>query len=96
MQPLNMTLVAGPPGAGKTTWIRQLNGIESAAYLNLGAGATPIDATYLAAEVPGLTILSDQQLLEFLKYSIAGDAYIELGFYLDLASLVLPIEVAHC
>jgi hypothetical protein len=106
MQSLNITLVSGPPGAGKTTWIRQqINSVaESSVYLNLGSGNTPIDATYLAAEVPGLTVLSGEQLTDFLANPLAqlseGTAesavYLELGFQIELASLILPDKMADC
>jgi hypothetical protein len=94
-----ITLVSGPSGAGKTTWIQQqINSVaESSVYLNLGSGNTPIDATYLAAEVPELTVLSGEQLADFLAHPIAGSAvYLELGFQVDLASLVLPDKMADC
>jgi hypothetical protein len=93
MQPLTIILVAGLAGAGKTTWIRQQieHRARSVAYLSLGSQSAPIDATYLAAEFPHLTVLSDEQLVEFLAGSNHDkDLYIELGFQIDLASLVLP------
>jgi hypothetical protein len=99
MKPLNITLVSGLPGAGKTTWIRQqVNSVaESSVYLNLGSGNTPIDATYLAAEIPELTVLSGEELTDFLAHSIAGCAiYLELGFHIDLTSLILPGQMADC
>jgi Cobalamin synthesis protein cobW C-terminal domain len=99
MQFSNITLVSGSPGAGKTTWIRQqINSVaESSAYLNLGAGNTPIDATYLAAEVPGLTVLPVEQLTDFLEHPLAECAvYVELGFHIDLTSLILPDQMVDC
>ena len=99
MQSLNITLVSGSPGAGKTTWIRQQinSAAETAVYLNLGAGNTSIDTTYLAAEIPGLTVLSVEQLTDFLAHLFAGSAvYVELGFHIDLTSLILPDQMADC
>jgi hypothetical protein len=99
MQLLNITLVSGPPGAGKTTWIRQqVNSVaETAVYLNLGSGNTPIDATYLAAEVAGLTVLPVEQWTDFLAHPLEGSAaYVELGFHIDLTSLILPDKMADC
>jgi hypothetical protein len=99
MQLLNITLVSGPPGAGKTTWIRQqVNSVaESSVYLTLGSGNTPIDATHLATEIPGLTVLSGEQLTDFLATPIAEYAvYLELGFHIDLASLILPDKMVDC
>ena len=99
MQSLNITLVSGSPGAGKTTWIRQQinSAAEKAVYLNLGSGTTPIDPTYLAAEVAGLTVLPVEQLTDFLAHPLAGTAvYVELGFHIDLTSLILPDSMADC
>lgn len=99
MKPLNITLVSGPPGVGKTTWIQhQLNtASQPSVYLSLGSGATPIDATYLAAEVSNLKVLFDPQWAEFVEHSTAKDVvYVELGFHLDLTSLILPVDLAQC
>ncbi|GAB4342041.1 MAG: ATPase [Leptolyngbyaceae cyanobacterium] len=99
MQSFNITLVSGPPGVGKTDWIRQqVNSVaKTAVYLNLGAENTPIDATYLAAEVAGLTVLPDAQLIDFLAQPLIGSAvYVELGFHIDLTSLILPDQMADC
>lgn len=99
MQPLNVTLVAGLPGVGKTTWIRQqLDELpESALYLALPSGTTPIDPTYLATELPSLTVLSDDQGWALRERAETGDAiYIELEFHLDLESLVLPVDMTQC
>ncbi len=95
----SVVLVAGFPGAGKTTWIRKQlgNQSESAAYLGLGARQVPIDATYLSAEFPDLIVLTDEQLGEFLEYSDPNvNVYIELGYHLDLSSLVLPMQIDCC
>lgn len=93
-----ITLVAGAAGSGKTTWIRQqLLDAPPALYLCPTTDQLAIDATYLAAEVPTLTQLSDSQWPELLNRIAAGDlAYIELGFHLDLSALALPIEQAQC
>lgn len=99
MPSLNITLVSGPPGAGKTTWIRQQvnSAAETAVYLNLGAENTPIDPTYLATEVAGLTVLPVEQLTDFLAQPLVGSAvYVELGFHIDLTSLILPDQMADC
>lgn len=99
MEPAKITLVAGAIGAGKTTWIRQqLSQVASSAvYLSLGTGSVPVDSTYLVAEVPGLIGLNDRQLGEFLaQTNEEPNIYIELGFYLDLASLMLPFNISDC
>lgn len=99
MQPLNITLVAGSIGAGKTTWIQQQvhTTAETAIYLSLDAGETAVDSTYLAAEVPGLTVLSAVQLANFLEHPTDGCVvYLELGFHIDLNSIILPDPMADC
>lgn len=99
MPSLNITLVSGPSGTGKTTWIQQQinSAAVSAVYLNLGDGNTPIDSTYLAASIPGLTVLPVEQLTDFLAHPLAGSVvYIELEFHIDLASLILPDQMADC
>ncbi len=98
MQSFNITLVSGPPGAGKTHWIRQqVNAAKTAAYLNLGAENTPIDPTYLATEVAELTVLPIEQLTDLLAQPPVDSAiYVELGFQIDLTSLILPAPMAGC
>ncbi|MGC8711863.1 MAG: GTP-binding protein [Leptodesmis sp.] len=99
MQSLNITLVSGPPGVGKTDWIRQqVNSVaKTSVYLNLGSENIPIDTTYLATEVAGLTVLPVEQLTDFLAHPLVGSAvYVELGFQIDLTSLILPDQMADC
>lgn len=50
-----ITVVAGPVGCGKTTWIEQqlrLKQQEKVLYFSPGTGAVPIDQTRLGAEFP--------------------------------------------
>jgi hypothetical protein len=92
-------LVAGPTGAGKTTWISEhLKSLPQvpAIYLNLGAGSCPIDATLLMQLHPHLQVYAEADLAAFLTAAQNQPAYLEIGFHLDLAQLVLPPAVAPC
>jgi hypothetical protein len=83
--------VAGPPGSGKTTWISQnvvLRPPESVFYFCPDTDSVPIDATYLAAEHPGVQILATDQVLAVLNHlSDSATVYLEIGFHLQLSSL---------
>lgn len=86
------------PSIYETDWIRQqVNASKTGVYLNLGSENAPIDATYLATEVAGLTVLPVEQLTDFLAQPLVGSAvYVELGFQIDLTSLILPDQMADC
>lgn len=93
MQTLEITLVTGSSGAGKTTWIQQqIRSIaDTVIYLSLGSDETAIDATYLAAEIPGLIVLPVTYLANFSEqHPDRHVIYLELGFHVDLTSLILP------
>ncbi|QKD83113.1 GTP-binding protein [Thermoleptolyngbya sichuanensis A183] len=92
-----LTLVAGPPGIGKTTWIRQQIAAagQPAGYLNLGAGAVPLDGTYLAAELPNLFLWEEADLLDWELDERSCPLFVELGFQIDPSTLSLP-RVAAC
>lgn len=97
MQPLNITLVAGPAGVGKTTWIRQqVDRSQSAAYLTVGSGEPSIDMAYLATEVPALILLPIHLLPDVLEDLAEAEIYLELGASLDPQSLVLPEKMSNC
>ncbi|UKO95739.1 GTP-binding protein [Nostoc sp. UHCC 0870] len=92
MKVLNITVVAGLAGSGKTTWICQqmqnLTASENIIYFNPGTGNVPIDQTRLAAEFPHVQVFQDGQEVEFLhQLATAETVYIELGFYLELSSI---------
>jgi hypothetical protein len=81
-----ITVVAGPCGAGKTTWILQeLAQIPTAAiYVTPGVGTVPIDATRVAARFPLVEIFHRQTETELLQRLADGvPAYFELGFQLE-------------
>ncbi|MEG4862904.1 MULTISPECIES: GTP-binding protein [unclassified Microcoleus] len=85
-----ITAVAGPPGSGKTTWIRQQLAAQTPPLLYFcpGSGNVPIDQTCIAAEFGQITTLTDGQESELAKHLENGvSAYIELGFYLQLTAV---------
>lgn len=84
-----ITVVAGPAGCGKTTWICQElqknAAVENIIYFSPGTGTVPIDQTRLAAEFPAVKVFADGQEMEFFtQLAAAQNTYIELGFYLEL------------
>jgi G3E family GTPase len=81
-----ITVVAGPCGAGKTTWILQeLAQLPTpAVYVTPGVGPVPIDATRVAARFPQVEIFQRQPETELLQRLAAGvPVYFELGFQLE-------------
>lgn len=89
MTPAVITAVAGPPGAGKTTWIRQqlAEAPATGLYLCL-ADDVSIDRTYIAIECPQVQTLTAERKSQLLSQLNTGDrAYIELGFHLDLTTI---------
>jgi hypothetical protein len=89
MTPVVITAVAGPPGVGKTTWIRQQLDRASATglYLYL-ANDMPIDRTYVATEFPQVQFLAAEERFQLSSQLNSGDrAYFELGFHPDLTAI---------
>lgn len=81
-----ITVVAGPSGAGKTTWILQeLAQQPSAVYITMGADTVPIDATRVTAQFPQVESFHRQPQAELMQRLAADDVpiYIELGFQLE-------------
>ena len=81
-----MTVVAGPCGAGKTHWIAQelAQVSTAAAYVFLGAGTLPIDATRIGLQYPQVEVIeqpSEAGLLERLEAGV--ELYVEVGFQLE-------------
>jgi hypothetical protein len=65
--------VAGLPGAGKTTWIRQELAIANkpVQYFSPGSDPVPIDMTCIAAEFPAVKILKKGEENRLLDLSVA-------------------------
>ena len=82
-----ITVVAGPCGAGKTTWILQelAQTPAAAVYMTPGVGTVPIDATLVAARFPEVEIVHQQSEADLLQ-RLAAEApiYFEWGFHLEM------------
>jgi len=98
MTPVVITAVAGPPGAGKTTWIRQqLAQARAKGLYFCPANDVPIDQTYIAIECPQVQILAAERRFQLLNQLNSGDcAYFELGFHLDLATISQVLDTLNC
>ncbi len=101
MQSAPITLVAGPSGAGKTTWIHEkLSEQDRAVYLALGSGI-PVDERYLSVAFSQLQVLDESPIdpiaARVLAYVSAGlKVYVEIGFPIELDALHLPFEAGLC
>lgn len=85
--------VAGPPGVGKTDWIRQQLTAAGSQLQYLSPENTAIDSTCIAVEFPKVQTLSegeDYQLL--IQTNSKATTYIELGFHLDLEAIELVLS----
>jgi G3E family GTPase len=73
-----ITVVAGPCGAGKTTWILQelAQASTPAVYVTPGVGTVPIDATRVATRFPQVEIFHRQPEAELLQRLGNGDAHL--------------------
>ncbi|MGD1949186.1 MAG: GTP-binding protein [Leptolyngbyaceae cyanobacterium] len=88
MQSFDLTLVAGPPGVGKTTWISQFlkDSSRPLFYLYPG-GQESVDLARIGYRFPWVSLVSDDRAATVLA-DLPGQSqvFIELGFHLDLES----------
>ena len=88
MQSFDLTLVAGPPGAGKTTWISQfLKDSACPLFYLCPGGQESVDLARIGYRFPWVSPVSDDRAATVLA-DLPGQSqvFIELGFHLDLAS----------
>jgi hypothetical protein len=87
--------VAGDPGVGKTTWIReQLTQTTGAVYYWCpGTESVEIDATRLSIEFPALKLLTDGSEAQLMRVAAGAIVFLELGFHLDLATIAPLMEL---
>ncbi|NJM00106.1 MAG: ATP-binding protein [Synechococcaceae cyanobacterium SM2_3_2] len=86
MSPSQITLVTGPPGGGKTTWIRQQlsQSQDSIIYFAAGAGSLPIDGVHLGVEFRHLKVLLEGQEEDLLQHIQTGiPVIVEMAFHID-------------
>ena len=91
MQSFNLTLVAGPPGVGKTTWISQLfkDALSPLFYLHPGAQES-VDLAPIGYCFPWVSIIPDDRASSVLAdLPDEAQVFIGLGFYANLKSLLL-------
>ena len=88
----NITLVAGSPGAGKTTWISQFltDQSQDLFYLCPGMGRDSVDLVRIGYRFPWVSVIPENQAQTVLaSLPKQAQVYLELGFHLDLASPLL-------
>ena len=98
---MNITLVAGPSGIGKTTWISQFlsNSEQPLFYLcpgtGTGASTDAVDRLRVGYCFPQVTVADDSEAAALLmNLPDRAQVYIEVGAHLDLAAL--PFNSLPC
>ncbi|MEM7066508.1 MAG: GTP-binding protein [Cyanobacteria bacterium P01_B01_bin.77] len=85
-----ITVVAGPPGIGKTTWISECLSTTDArlGYLYPGAGAEAVDRLRIGYRFPQVSVIEENTTPALLiDLPELEQIYVELGFHIDLAML---------
>ncbi len=94
---MNITLVAGPPGSGKTTWITRLLAASEQPlfYCCPAAGTEAVDRLRVGYRFPAVSVIDDTEAASILmNLPDHAQVYVELGFHLDLATL--PFNALPC
>lgn len=94
----SLIAVAGPSGSGKTTWISQYlrQPTTPTYYLCPGLGNASVDLASIDYRFPWIQTIPDTEAQTILsRLSEETVVYVELGFYLDLASPVLTSFPCH-
>lgn len=94
----SLIAVAGPSGSGKTTWISQYlkQPATPTYYLCPGLGNASVDLASIDYRFPWIQTIPDTEAQTILsRLSEETVVYVELGFYLDLASPVLTSFPCH-
>ncbi|MEA5462379.1 GTP-binding protein [Leptothoe sp. PORK10 BA2] len=91
MESFDLTLVAGPPGVGKTTWISQfLKNASRPLFYLCPCAQESVDLAKIGYRFPWVSIISDDQAATVLAdLPDQAQVFIELGFHLDLGSPLL-------
>ncbi len=94
---IRAVIVAGSPGAGKTTWIQQQLAQQDHAAIYWCPGAMAVDRVTLGAQFPEVKMLTDGEEARLLEPVVEETiAYIEVGFHLDLASVSNLLKLLPC
>ncbi|MGL5805592.1 MAG: GTP-binding protein [Xenococcaceae cyanobacterium] len=91
--------VVGPPGVGKTHWIKDRidkNRDRSSYYLEPKTDSVPIDSIALVSQFPDLTILATGGESNLLTKTETNFAYIEIPWYLDLYGIEPFLQQLNC
>lgn len=88
MDSVDLNLVAGPPGVGKTTWISQFLKDTSRPLFYLHPGMQDsVDLARIGYGFPFVSVISDNRAAAVLAdLPDQAQVFIELGFHLDLKS----------
>lgn len=86
----NITVVAGPPGIGKTTWISQfLTATDTPLfYLCPAAGNEAVDRLRIGYFFPRVSVIEETEAPALLmNLPDRAQVYMEMGFHVDLMTL---------